>query len=74
MSSSSVAAASSGPFKATACRSYIGRRSGARVRVISPDLEAATAMGVDPMRSAPRRRVIAAGLRQGRELCVEVAS
>lgn len=48
------------------------RRRGARVRVVSPDLESTAAMGVDLMRSGPRRRVIAAGLRQGRALCVEV--
>jgi NTE family protein len=41
------------------------RRRGAIVQTISPDLEAAAAMGGDFMDPEPRERVLAAGYRQG---------
>lgn len=44
------------------------RRRGAVVEVVSPGRDAAAAMGADLMRSAPRQRVMAAGLAEGRRL------
>lgn len=44
------------------------RRRGARVRVISPDANAAAAMGPNLMRQGPHNEVLAAGLAQGRRL------
>jgi NTE family protein len=44
------------------------RRRGAVVRTIVPDLESAAAMGGDFMDPEPRRRVLAAGYRQGLQL------
>lgn len=44
------------------------RRKGAVVQTVAPDLEAAAAMGGDFMDPEPRRRVLAAGYRQGLEL------
>jgi NTE family protein len=44
------------------------RQRGARVRVIAPDGESATAMGANLMRQRPRPQVLAAGFDQGRRL------
>lgn len=46
------------------------RRRGAAVQLVAPNIECATAMGTNFMDREPRRRVLAAGYRQGLQLAV----
>ena len=53
---------------AVSVEALVLRRKGAIVKTIAPDLDSAAAMGGDFMDPEPRKRVLAAGYRQG--LCL----